>query len=169
MWRCPIYILMLLWQVRKMQFSVLLGRIASLGTAGAGYDPSTRTVLRWLRRNHMLLKCCIGEVPNQYFVITCTHHPTPVPLINPSRWPMVISSLSCVSAAAWVLNYINWATPQYPSLIVVPQCSEWWLKCFQYLLLYRNYAGNGYFGSSGPKGLFSVVVKYVGAKYEPKK
>ena len=120
MWRSPIYILMLLWQVRNMQFPVLLGRIASLRTAGAGYDPSTRTVLRWLRRNHMLLKCCIGVVPNQYFVITCTHHPTPVPPISPSRWPMVIPSLYCVSAAAWVLNYINWPTPQYPSLIVLP-------------------------------------------------
>ena len=27
-------------------------------------------------------RCCIAAVPNQYFVITCNHHPTPVPSIK---------------------------------------------------------------------------------------
>ena len=150
--------------------------MASLRTAGTGYDPSTRTVPRWLRSNHMLFKCCIGVVPNQYFVITCTYHPFPVPPINPFMWPMVIPSLSCVSAVAWLLNHINGATPppQEPMLNCSPtmlRVVSLQLTCFQDLLLYRNAlnAGNGYFGSCGPKGLFLEVVKYVGAKYDPKK
>ena len=45
--------------------------------------PATEPFLRQLRRHYVPLVCWIGLVSNQYFPITCTHHPTPVPPNRP--------------------------------------------------------------------------------------
>ena len=83
---------------------------------------------------------------------------------------MVILNQSCVSAVARVLSHIHASTPLEPNLNCGPTMNRivsLQLTCFQYLL-YRNVlnAGNGFFGPSGPQGLFSVVPEYVGAEYE---
>ena len=97
---------------------------------------AARTLLRWLRRHHALLLYRLDQCPNQFFMITCTYHPTPEPTIRtlymPHGYfqpiPCQFSSLSiehpsnldfsCSSRMQWVLSLQ--------------------LTCFLYLFLQRS-------------------------------
>ena len=114
-----------LWQACKWQSPVLRGGQFFSWLQVLDCNPSTRTIFRWLRWNHALLKCYIGVVCNHYFVVISHIIPFLYHQSIPSMWPMVTINPSCVSAAAWVLNNINAPIPQHPTLIMVPQCTEW--------------------------------------------
>ena len=62
------------------------------------WDP----LLRWLRRHHEPLRCCIGMVPNQYLASHAHNTLLLYHQSDPFVWPMIILNQSIVS------HWWNW-------------------------------------------------------------
>ena len=125
---------------------------------------ATRTLLRWLRMHHTLLLHRLDCYP----ISPSWQHAHIVPLLSsqlkPFVTPIVISSQSCVSSAAWVLS--NIPTHPYPTqtLTVVSKCWGWCLCNLHASITSSCIAlstGNRYLGSNKTWGTGPTMLRMV--------